>query len=247
MMTKKIFVMLILVVSCLLSIAARTEGIKIEIRTIGIPPYGIENASNRGGIYYDIANLLAQKSGYSRNNYIYPYVRIINELKTGQTDMTIMFKYEELNEHVEYIGSLPPLRTVVIGKKGTSFTSIDSLKGKFLAYLRGANFNEDIDNDPEIIKQVTDNFGQGVKMLISGRVDGIIGPLDPILDAANAISGDVIEFGKPLVVDERTPWVQVSKESAKRLSIEKLKSAFIEIQRQGSIVAIQKEYGIERD
>lgn len=215
---------------------------KIEIRTIGIPPYGIESDEGAGGIYYDMANLLAKEAGYQVNNNIYPYARIVNELKSGQTDMTIMFKYRELEEHVIYVAPLPSLRTVVIGPAGSSFNSIESLKGKRIAYLRGAKFSDIIDKDPTITKQITNDFTQGIKMLMFGRVDAIIGPLDPILRAAKGKT-----LGKPLVVDERTPWVQISKKSAPRLSADKLNSVFLDIVNRGALEKIRRKYGSEND
>lgn len=43
-------------------------------------------------------------------------------------------------------------------------------------------------------------------MLIAGRVDAIIGLLDPIFSAALHTEGQAIQFDEPLVVDLRAPW-----------------------------------------
>jgi len=216
----------------------------IEIRTIGIPPYGIQNKNTNimSGFYFEVANLIAREAGYKANNYIYPYKRIINELKSGQTDMSILFKYKELEEYVVYLAPLATLKTVVIGLKGTEFDAISSLKGKTIAYLRGAKFSDAIDNDPEIIKEVTTDFLQGIKMLKFGRVDAIIGPFDPILSAANKITEGEYIFGAPLVVAERTPWIQVSNKSADKLSIDKLRTIFLDFKERGIIGKIRNKY-----
>ena len=108
----------------LLSSAQVQASDDIEIRTIGIPPYGIQDKSEMSGFYFDVANLIAKEAGYAANNYIYPYIRIINELKTGQTDMSILFKYKELEEYVVYLAPLATLKTVVIGLTGTEFETI---------------------------------------------------------------------------------------------------------------------------
>ncbi len=84
----------------------------------------------QSGIYFDIANLIVREIGYEAEHHIYPYARIVHELKVGLTDLTIMYKYKELEEYVTYIAALPTLKNVVIGIKGTSFPSIASLKGK---------------------------------------------------------------------------------------------------------------------
>lgn len=214
----------------------------IIVRTIGFPPYGIDGSPAPSGIYYDAANILLAKAGYPSQNYITPYIRIMKELKSGQADMTIMFKYEELKDHVIYIAPLPALKTVVIGIEGEKFESISALKGKTLAYLRGAKFNKQIDDDPEILKHTTLNFVQAVKMLKRGRVDAIIGPMDPILSAAKHIEGDQIYFGEPLILHENTPWVQISKTSQHKFSVVKLQAAFKELMDEGMLSELRAKY-----
>ena len=218
------------------------EGESIEIRTIAIPPYGIQGEDAPGGIYYDIANLIAANAGFESNNYFYPYARIISELKSGQTDMTIMFKYEALEAHVAYIAPLPTLKTVVVGLAGSDIRAIEDLKGKTLAYLRGAKFSDAIDNDPEIGKQYTRDFVQGAQMLVFGRVDAIVGPLDPILSAIAQTEGTQIAIDEPLVVSERTPWLQVSTKSIDRLDPHRLETIFQGISESGELEAIRAKY-----
>lgn len=227
---------------CFCGLALGDESKTIEVRTIGIPPYGIISDTDSSGIYYDAANLLAKEAGYQVNNRIYPYARIVNELKTGQTDMTIMIKYRELHGHVIYIAPLPALKTVVVGLEGTRINSIEDLKGKRLAYLRGAKFSDEIDDDPEIHKQTTNDFVQGAKMLAFGRVDAIIGPLAPILSAVEGLKTEDVVLADPFVVAERTPWVQISKQSVDRLSADQLKQSFLNIVNRGGLKEIRDSY-----
>lgn len=232
----------LIVGACLSGPAIGGEDDRIEIRTIGIPPYGIQNEHNPGGIYYDIANLIAANAGFQSNNYLYPYARIVSELKSGQTDMTIMFKYKELEGHVAYIAPLPALKTVVVGLEGSDIRSIQDLKGKTLAYLRGARFSDAIDSDAAINKQYTRDFLQGAQMLVFGRVDAIVGPLDPILSAIAQIEQGQFALGEPLVVSERTPWLQVANTSVDRLDPLRLRAMLLDIVESGKFEAIRDKY-----
>jgi len=219
----------------------------IEIRTIGIPPYGIAlapGAVDASGIYYDVANLLAAGAGYTANNIIYPYARIVSELKSGKTDLSIMFKYAELDGYVTYVAPLPSLKTVIVGLKGSVYHSVDDLQGKTLAYLRGAKFSDKIDSSPLIHKRLTEDFDQGARMLLYGRVDAIIGPLPPIVSAIKASGEQEGVLGEPLVVDERTPWVQISNKSTARLGESDLKEIFAKLVARGDLSAIQEKYGV---
>jgi len=214
----------------------------INIGTIGFSPYGIDIQGRLSGIYYDAANIIVTEAGYIANNKVSPYARLIKEIKYGKIDMTIMFRYPELEDYVDYIMPLPSLKTVVIGLQGSIFKEVDSLKNKKIAYLRGAKFSDEIDNNRKIQKLQVNDFLQGIKMLMAGRADAIIGPLDPILSAALQIEGQNVQFGEPLVVDLRTPWVQVSKKRQAHVDSEKLKQSFIKMQNTDTLNILRAKY-----
>ncbi len=214
----------------------------LQVRTIAVAPYGLDTNGELSGIYYDLANSLLTKTGIESEHHIFPYGRIMHELKLGTTDLTIMFKYKELADYVDYIYPLPTLKNVVIGRKGSDFQSVTQLEKLSIAYLRGAKFSDYIDNNPEIIKQTVSDFRQGLLMLQKGRVDAIIGPMAPIISAAKLLDIDRDFFGKPLIVSERTPWLQLSKKSLHKVSAKQLKNIFSQMMAQGELKEIQQKY-----
>ena len=223
------------------SVSAQPANI-LQVRTIAVSPYGIETNEKLSGIYYDLANRLLAKAGIESEHHIFPYGRIMHELKLGKTDLTIMFKYKELADYVDYIYPLPTLKNVVIGRKGANYHSVKQLEKLSIAYLRGAQFSDDIDNNPKIIKQTVSDFHQGLLMLKKGRVDAIIGPMAPIISAAKQLGLSKAFFGKPLVVSERTPWLQLSKKSHHKVSAKQLKTLFSQMMAQGELKTIQQKY-----
>ena len=94
------------------SVSAQPANI-LQVRTIAVSPYGIETNEKLSGIYYDLANRLLAKAGIESEHHIFPYGRIMHELKLGKTDLTIMFKYKELADYVDYIYPLPTLKNVI--------------------------------------------------------------------------------------------------------------------------------------
>jgi len=235
--------MLILFIPCLMPITLLAQGARdINIATIGFPPYGIREQGVTSGIYYEAANMLVKEAGYTSINTITPYARIISDLKVGKSDMTIMFKYQELEKYVTYVAPLPSLKIVVVGLHFSVFSSIDKLKGVRLAYLRGASFSDAIDNDPGVIIHRTTDFLQGVRMLLAGHVDAIIGPMDPIISTAAKIGMSEDVFGEPLVIDERTPWIQVSNKSLSILSTDRLKDTFDNMNKRSVLKKLRKKY-----
>jgi len=221
-----------------LALAASHE---IEVRTIAISPYGIDKEGELSGVYYDLSNLLF--SGKSKvNHFIYPYARINHELKTGHTDLTIMFKYKELENYVTYIVALPPLHNVVVGVRGNNIQSITELEGKSVAYLRGANFSNEIENNSEITLYRTKNFNKSIEMLAAGRVEAVVGPFEALLMAAKNSGKDQAFFGEPLTVSERTPWLQISNKSIHKFNIIELKEKFKKLIDNNKLEFLKRRY-----
>lgn len=226
-------------------ISANTSQENIEIRTIGFPPFGINNQGELSGIFYDLANLVIENAGYTANNQLSPYARIIKEIKVGKIDLTIMFRYRELDAYVQYIAPLPAHKTVIVGLQGNSFKSMADLSGKKVTYLRGSKFSHKIINDKTIIKYPVNSFIQGIKMLNAGRVDAIVGPLFTIESSALEVEKRInttIEFGDFLVVDKRTPWIQVSNKSKSKIDIEKLKESYAQLEEADTINSLFLKY-----
>jgi polar amino acid transport system substrate-binding protein len=214
---------------------------EIEIRTIDISPYGIDNKGELSGVYYELASLIFRNENRV-NHAIYPYARIIHELKTGHTDLTIMFKYKELESYVTYIAPLPPLRNVVLGVKGQSINSIADLEGRSVAYLRGANFSNEIEHNSAITLYRTKNFKKSIEMLIAGRVYAVIGPFEALLMAAKSLGKKRVFFGKELIVSQRTPWLQISNKSRHKFNERELKDKFKKLIKNNELEDLKNSY-----
>ncbi len=231
----------VLVILLCMSFVTLAEENTIEVRTIGISPYGIDNDGELSGVYFDLANLLFSKKN-NINHYIYPYARIIHELKIGQTDLTIMFKYKELEDYVTYIAPLPPLQNVVVGLFGDSITSIEDLEGESLAYLRGANFSNEIESNSAITLYRTRDFKKSIAMLSAGRVKAVVGPYEALQMAAKSLGKSKYFLGEGLVVSERTPWLQISNKSKHKFDTLELEKRFKTILKGKSLEHIKKKY-----
>lgn len=235
--------MIALVMFYCLSCAVNAQQLtNVKIATIGFPPYGIKSDAGLSGIYFDVANWLMKDAGYDSTNVITPYARIISGLISGQNHLTIMFKYSELENFVTYVAALPTLKIVVMGLEGSHFESIANLKGKSIAYLRGASFSREIDDNPDLVIHRVTDFSQAIRMLLASHVDVIIGPMDPILAAAANMGIAEYRFSEPLIIDERTPWVQLSNKSTEFVSVEKLKASFEKLTKQGVLEKLRADY-----
>jgi len=222
----------------------------IEVRTLGFPPYGINDQGQLSGIYYDLANLIVSNAGYTANNKIIPYARIVKSLKFGSADLTIMYRNPVLEGYVDYIGALPSKSTILIGLQSLPLKNMSDLSGKKIAYIRGAKFTEQIENDKSIEKHLISTYAQGIKMLMTGRIGALMGPLHPIKTAAsefNQLNDKKIQLGNPLVVEVRSPWVQISKKRAAYIDIEKLRESFLQLQKQDIFNQLKAKYSLSNE
>jgi len=227
--------------------AHATEPI-VRIGTIGLSPYGINEQGKVSGLYYDYANLLVGNAGYRSSNKIIPYVRIIKSLQFDDIDLTIMFPNPALENYVNYVSVLPAKQTIVVGLKGTSFNSIEDLSGQRITYLRGAKFNQQIDSDTNIKKYLVSSYILGIRMLLAGRADAIIAPLQSVEGAISELEKTEkidIELGKPLIVNIRSPWIQLSKKSSEAIDIERLRKSFRELENKNTFQQLKAKYTIQ--
>ena len=79
-------------------------------------------------------------------------------------------------------------------------------------------------------------------MLANSRVDAIIGPLVPIKGAAKRLNLGDDFFGEPMIVSQRTPWLQASNKSLDKLDISALSSKFKKLIASGTHEELFKKY-----
>jgi polar amino acid transport system substrate-binding protein len=236
----RLLILFCFILQCDYSVAKEMK--MLNVRTIAVSPYGIIEHEHYSGIYYDLSNMLFENANITFENIIFPYARVKHELMSGQADVTIMLKYQELEPYVDYIAPLPALRNVVIGKKSLSISSLDDLNGKVIAYLRGAQFSEKLDEAHNISKQFVNDFEQGIEMMRLNRVDAIIGPLPAILSSAKRIGLAPEFFGQPYAISTKIPWLQVSKKSITKVDLSQMKVKFKKLIHEGSFARLNEKY-----
>lgn len=240
------FSIILLIVSFTQTSSVKAEPLQLNIYTIGFKPYGIDEDGHFSGIYFEFANALAKDAGYVGNNKVVPYARVVSALKQGKIDLTIMFRNPALEQYVDYVAALPSKKIVVIGLQNWAISHLDDLAGQKLAYLRGAKFYEPIDTNTAISKYHVVDYRQGVRLLMAGRVDAIIGSLQSINNAVASIQNEdnmQLTLGEPLVLEVKTPWVQLSKKHAEHIDMETLKRSFSKLQAGQTFEALQTKYG----
>jgi len=218
--------------------AAAADPLSFGILTA--PPYGLERADKTvSGSNHDIAELIAAKVGLTFNYRLEPLARLMGDIKVSNLDLMIMIPGEEMKPFA--VAEIMPNNTVVFTKAGSSIAQYADLKGKTVAVLRGAVYDQRFAADDGIKKYEVDSYAIGLRMTKGGRVDGMIGP-DFGLNYQIALEGmKRDEFGTPIILNTRMLALLGSKSITPELAA-KLKAAVEELSSSGAIAAAAAKY-----
>ena len=186
------------------------------------------------------AELIAAKVGLTFDYRLEPLARLIGDIKVGNLDLMIMIPGDaELKPFA--VTEIMPSNSVVLTKAGSSIAQYADLKGKTVAVLRGAVYDQRFASDDDIKKYQVDSYAIGLRMTKGGRVDGMIGP-DFGLHYQIMLEGmKRDEFAAPLVLNTRMLTLLGSKSIPPELAA-KLKAAVEELSSSGAIAAAAAKY-----
>lgn len=196
----------------------------LNIVTLDLPPYGYVEKGVRMGLNYDLGNELARAAGLEPENRIVPLARGIEDISSGRADIIIMFPNPEINSYGVNLGEVLPMETVIVGRAGTVLRTLRDVRGKTLATVRGAKYDDRVSKKSGIILYPTDSYEQSLKMLLAGRVDAVIGPNLGLYSTARKMNVPKQALCEPLVLSVAQGCVFVSKLTP-AATVEKLKKA----------------------
>lgn len=217
----------------------------LRIVTPDIPPFGfLTEDGQKTGMLYEMENQIAQQAGFTYENRIVPFARLIEELSTGKADTGIFLHSRENEKSAVKVAHVFNLKNIIIGLKGTAFKTLNDLHGKTVATVRGAIYDEAFTADTAIIKYETSNYQQSLRMLVHKRIDAVIGPEIGLMFTAKMSDYPKETFGDPLVLNTKEAWLQFSRKTAEENQdkIAALKAAAEKLLQNGSIRAVMNRY-----
>ena len=219
---------------------AATAGEPLSFGILNVAPYGIAGPdASVSGSNHDIAEAIAAKVGLSFSYRLEPLARLISDLKVGKLDLLIMVANDELKSYA--LADVMPNNNVVLPGPGGSFAQYDALKGKTIARLRGATYDERFAGDDSIQKYDVDSYVLGLRMTKAGRVDGMVGPDFGLYYQVKSDGLKRDQFGPPLVLNSRMLVLHASRTITPELAAQ-LKMAVDELRGNGTIAAAVEPY-----
>jgi polar amino acid transport system substrate-binding protein len=231
------------VATMLVVLAVPSQAQTLKIATIGVSPFGIiEPNGAESGLFYEIANKIAEEAGLPHENKVLPYRRVMLMIESGDADMTIAFLNDGLKKNAVQIAPVIRVQNIAIGRAGTEINSITDLRGKNVTSIRDANYDDRVTNDPQIFKTATDNIEQNLSMLLAGRVDATIGVKDSLFYELRKMGHRTNELGKPYVLVERDLVLHLSRRHADDATIKALTAALKRLKEKKVIQKITEKY-----
>ncbi|MGF1740528.1 transporter substrate-binding domain-containing protein [Vibrio profundum] len=224
------------------SVIADSEEKPLRIATVALVPVGYKENGISKGLFYDIANRIAQRAGFSYVNTIKPYGRVVNDLKNGKSDASIFGYNPNLEGKAKTIAPIVSLKIVLIANRGSSIIEARDLLGKSVGFIRGSRFmaQQILDDAKELIP-ITD-FKQGLKMLKANRFDVLVGSDLGLYSSMKLLGMKRSEFSQPYIVSSSQTYLYLSNHFADKKQIKRLVTAAHELKSTGEIDEILEKY-----
>jgi polar amino acid transport system substrate-binding protein len=236
--------MLLISLFCNADISASEQPIRID--TILLSPFGFLNEDGkRTGFFYDIGSQIAKEAGFSYENSIVPFARMVHNLKNGNSDFSIFLRSKENDKIAVPIAPVFSLTNIIVGLKGTKFDSLQSLYGKTVARVRGARYDKLFDNNTAIKIIDTGDYSESIRILVHKRIDAVIITKMGFLFTLQQLGYSKGDFSDPFILNTKDAWVQFSKTTADDTKIAALKEATERILKGDTIQNLFNKYAGE--
>lgn len=229
----------ILIAAVLHPLAAYADS--LNIATVDMSPYGYVKDGCPSGMVFEMGNAIAEKAGFSRNNEIVSLGAAIRKLESGAADMVITFPSKEMDAVGSRVTVVSLPGAVVMVRADTVLRSLRDLAGKRVATVRGAVYDKGQLHKAGLASIPAEDCAQALKLLLSQRVDGVIGPSSDLTHAIETNRLPKRAFGKtlPLSVEVGTLYLSsaVGPEERKRLV-----KAVNELMEDGTLSTLVEKY-----
>lgn len=227
----------------LLFSAAPAQAESLSIVTVNQPPYGYIENGKPHGLSYEMANAIATAAGYTPRNTIAPLAQAMQDIENGQADIVILFPSPAIETAAEALGVVLPVNTVILGRADSVYRKALDIRGKRVATVRGTKCDEWGSKNKLTLIPAHD-YSQGLKMLLSKQVDGIVGPQLGIDYAIKSNKFPTQAFGTPLELSVVPATLYLSKVTTSEEKRNRLTKAVKHLLSTDAIDALLQKYSL---
>lgn len=204
------------------------EGWASEIRV------GAVEVSQRGfvdkdgvirGSSVEITNLVVTAAGYTPVNKVLPYPRLLRELELGTLDAALLVPNENVTKIATPLAYLQDVEFILLTKPEDQVASLDAVSGMKIGHLRRSRISEKLLSSIEVEAVQGDSYSHMLKLLLKGRLDGLVGTRYNIEFAIQELELNPDRLSQPLTLKRLELHLVYSKKTAEPEKIDALTSA----------------------
>jgi polar amino acid transport system substrate-binding protein len=145
---------------------------KLTIGLFDAAPFAFKLNNKIKGITKDLADQLFLKD-FDIKYVVYPYSRIIESIRLGTIDLTIMYPNPKILSGSKQIAMTLGNDNILVSLKSAGILNLEDIDGRKIGAIQGANYG--VEFEKISLKRLNVlNYKQAMKLLRSQRVDGII-------------------------------------------------------------------------
>ena len=142
-----------------------------------VSPWGFVNVENLpSGLLIDFQRELFQRAKVKFEAELRPYPRVLHDLASGGADLGVMFKSELAEQSGVSLGHVVTMRIILItpAQSQKKIEKLDDLGGLRVGFIRGSKYGREFDEHPLIEHTSVTNVEQGLRMLVTDRIDALV-------------------------------------------------------------------------
>ncbi len=137
-------------------------------------PYGWLDQGKPKGILVDIAKAVDQALGDTRDYSLAPVSRVIRSIKSGEYDLTIIYRGAKLDRQVDHLLDVGCIRSAVVSLKNHPVKSLEDLNGLRVAYSGSGYFVDNFLPQLDVDGLEVANADIMFRMALRGRLDAFV-------------------------------------------------------------------------
>jgi polar amino acid transport system substrate-binding protein len=208
-------------------------------------PYNYWHKGKRTGMDAEIVEAILKDLNVIPQHFTASWPQVVAAVQEGQCDMAYQFSGERDLSSLILVGPFRISKTMFIAKAGQNFeiASIKDLENYTVGTVEGYIYSKEFDHNPNIRKKSSSTMTIGLRRLIIGRVDLMIGDLYNLKATAN-LDGKLQDI-------QILPWVLNHSERYfafplnRRENAEKFRASFEKLKQNGTISKIIKKWESE--
>lgn len=221
----------------------------LKVGVINLRPWGYIGADGKpAGQHIEVFDTLSERSGIPFTYSVMPIPRVKKYLISGLTDMTVIFRRQEMAPHVDFLGLVLPYNYYLVGRKGEHFNKSSIKSITRVGYSRDEEdvvkkcFSDQYNSTAKLVP--ASNYGNLIKMLNGKRFDAATIPSKGLKSYLDKVGADEKEIGNLFVLCENEAYLQVSKKSPNlnKTIIKTLSDTLKKMREDGTIERIAEKY-----